>query len=66
MTWQSGYCASWESDYAAMGLMSCTPDGTVCTKLFGGHLNQMAKSTGVLMMKRLVCDSIGCKVRLGE
>ena len=68
-SWRTGshttlhYCAAWDSDAAKLGMQSCTPDRTTCTKLAARHLNVMSRSAGVLMMKRMKCDDEGgCSV----
>jgi len=56
------YCAAWDSEHAILGIQECTDDGKTCTKLSARHMHKMTKSAGVLMMKRMKCDEVGCSV----
>ena len=63
----SGYCAAWDSPAAARGYMDCTPDGSTCTTITVKKGHMMSPSAGVFMLKRIKCNSDGCKVfKLGE
>jgi len=63
----SGYCAAWDSPAAARGYMDCTPDGSTCTSITVKKGHMMSPSAGVFMLKRIKCNSDGCKVfKLGE
>merc|ERR1712139_96141 len=57
-----GCCASWDSPVAVRGLVQCSYDNKVCTKVAVKKENYMSASAGIFAYKRTVCEKNKCAV----
>jgi len=61
------FCAKWQSDLVALGLMETSGSQAsggvlVATKALAKHVHKMSQNSGVLLMKRAVCKNNKCSV----